>query len=226
MGGFLKWGQKMKLTIVYDNEVYKKDTVLISDWGFSCLIEADDETILFDTGAKGSILLNNLYKLAIDPGIISKIVISHEHWDHNGGLKALLPLVGDIGLYRLAKKNPSGNINLTTIKQPQEIAKGIYTTGRLNGTPVDEQSLVLKGKKGCYVLAGCSHPGVKTILDAAKQYGDIIGIIGGLHGFDDFPILEGLEVVCPAHCTKHKKKIYELFPKTSIECGVGKMIEI
>jgi len=29
----------MKLTIVYDNEVYKKDAGLKSDWGFSCLID-------------------------------------------------------------------------------------------------------------------------------------------------------------------------------------------
>ena len=171
-------------------------------------------------------MLNNLVNLDIDPSTINKIVISHEHWDHNGGLKALWPLVGDIGLYRLVKKNPGENISLTTVEQSQEIAKGIFTTGRLNGTPKDEQSLVLNGEKGCYVLAGCSHPGVKTIFDAVKHYGDIIGIIGGLHGFDDFSILENLQMVCPAHCTKHKDKIYELFPKTSIKCGVGKVIKI
>ena len=216
----------MKLTIVYDNEVYKKSIGLKSDWGFSCLIETRNETILFDTGAKGKILLSNMQKLGITPGNINKIVISHEHWDHNGGLKSLISFVNDVELYRLGIKNLDGKIKLTTVEKPQKIAKGIYTTGRLNGTPVDEQSLVLKGENGWYVLAGCSHPGVETIFDAAKQYGDIIGLIGGLHGFDDFPILEGLEVVCPAHCTKYKKKIYELFPKTSVECGVGKIIEI
>ena len=50
----------MKLTIVYDNEVFKKDIGLRSDWVFSCLIETTDETILFDTGAKGKILLNKI----------------------------------------------------------------------------------------------------------------------------------------------------------------------
>jgi len=35
----------MKLTIVYDNEVYKKDAGLKSDWGFSCLIDTENENI-------------------------------------------------------------------------------------------------------------------------------------------------------------------------------------
>jgi len=153
-------------------------------------------------------------------------VISHEHWDHNGGLESLIAFVGDAELYRLGAKNPGGKTNLTTVEEPQKIGTKVWTTGRLNGTPVDEQSLILKSENGWYVLAGCSHPGVEEILDASRQFGNIVGLIGGLHGFDNFSILEDLEVVCPAHCTKHKKKIYELFPKSSVECGVGKIIEI
>ena len=216
----------MKLTIVYDNDVYKKDIGLKSDWGFCCLIETGEETILFDTGAKGRLLLYNMKKLDVDPSSINKIVISHEHWDHNGGLESLMAFVVDAALYRLGAKSPSRKIDLTIVEEPQNIATNVWTTGRLNGTPLDEQSLVLKGKNGWYVLAGCSHPGVEQILDASRQLGNIVGLIGGLHGFDDFSILEDLEVVCPAHCTKNKKKIYELFPKTSVECGVGKIIEI
>ena len=216
----------MKLTIVYDNDVYKKDIGLKSDWGFSCLIETGEETILFDTGAKGRLLLYNMKKLDIDPSSINKIVISHEHWDHNGGLESLIAFVVDAELYRLGGKNPGRKIKLTTVEEPQKIATKVWTTGRLNGTPVDEQSLVLKGENGWYVLAGCSHPGVEQILGASRQFGNIVGLIGGLHGFDDFSILEDLEVVCPAHCTKHKKKICELFPKTSVECGIGRKIKI
>ena len=215
----------MKLTIVYDNDVYKKDIGLKSDWGFSCLIGTADEAILFDTGARGNILLSNMGKLGIDPRMISKIVISHEHWDHSGGLQALVPLVGDVELYRLGKKSPSENMQLVSAEEPQEITEGMYTTGRLKG-PVDEQSLVLKGKKGRYVLVGCSHPGVEKIIDAAKQYGNIVGLVGGLHGFNNFSVLEELDLVCPCHCTVHKRKIRELFPETSVDCGVGRLIEI
>ncbi len=107
------------------------------------MIETENENILFDTGAKGKILLNNMEKLDVNPGKINKIVISHEHWDHYKGLKALVPLVGDIELYRLGKESPGGNMNIVTVKEPREIIDGVYTTGRLTGTPVDEQSLVL-----------------------------------------------------------------------------------
>ncbi|MCK5031277.1 MAG: hypothetical protein KAR64_07410, partial [Thermoplasmatales archaeon] len=104
-------------------------------------------------------------------------------------MKALVPLVGDIELYRLGKERPGGNVNLVTVKEPQEIIDGIYTTGKLTGTPLDEQSLVLRGKKDWYVLTGCSHSGVKEILDASREYGNVVGLIGGLHDFNNLHIL-------------------------------------
>jgi len=211
---------------VYDNELYKKDIGLKSDWGFSCLIESDGKIILFDAGAKAEILLDNMEKLGIDPDDIDKIVISHEHWDHNGGLRGLLPVVGDVELYQLEKGWSSKNIALRIVDESQEIVKGIYTTGRLRGMPVDEHSLVLKSKNGWCVLAGCSHPGVEEIFDAAKKYGSIVGLFGGLHGFNNFSILEDLLFVCPCHCTQHKSMIKKLFPRAYIDGGVGKIIEI
>jgi len=152
-------------------------------------------------------------------------VISHEHGDHNGGLKALSSFVGDAELYRLVKQSPSENMNLVSVEESQKITEGVYTTGRLKGF-VDEQSLVLKGKKGWYVLVGCSHPGVEKILYAAEQIGEIIGIIGGFHGFKSFSILEELDCICPCHCTQYKREIKKYYPKTYVSCGVGKMIEI
>jgi len=218
--------EKMKLTIVYDNEVYKKDIGLKSDWGFSCLIESEDETILFDTGARDNILLSNMKILNVSLENISKIVISHEHWDHNGGLQALSTLINDATLYRIKKKSPSKNIELVSIEKPCKVSEGIYSTGRLKGAPVDEQSLILHGNNGWYVLAGCSHPGVHTILDTSQKHGKIIGLIGGLHSFNNFKLLEGLDLVCASHCTKYKKEIQKLFPKIYVEGGVGRIIEI
>ena len=163
--------------------------------------------------------------LSIDPSSINKIAISHEHWDHKGGLKALLRLVGNVELYRLKKQRLTGKIRPVFVSDSREVAEGVYTTGRLEGV-VNEQSLVLKGKAGWYVLVGCSHPGVEQILNAAKQYGKIVGIIGGLHGFNDFPILKDLNFICPCHCTKYKKEMKSLYPETYVDGGVGKVIEI
>jgi len=216
----------MKLTIVYDNEVFKKGMGLKSDWGFSCLIETTDSTILFDTGAKGRILLNNFQKLDINPKDIEKIVISHEHWDHNGGLKLLTPIINNLEVYRINYENMGQEIKVNLPKKPNLIVKNIYTTGRLSGSPLDEQSLILKGRKGWYVLVGCSHSGVEKILLSAKQFGKVVGIIGGLHGFNNFSELDNLDLIYPCHCTKYKKNIKETFPTKYIEGGVGKIIEI
>lgn len=216
----------MNLTIVYDNTVYKKNLGLKDDWGFSCLVETEKDTILFDTGAKGEILLKNMKKLGINPEGISKIVISHEHWDHNGGLESIYSfLQKDAEIYRF-EKNQTKDTKLFCVNEPVKIAKNVYSTGRLTGDPIDEQSLILKGKKGWYVLAGCSHSGVKSIIEKAEKHGKIKGIIGGLHGFSDFYILKDLDLICPLHCTKHKEKIYDEFYDKVIKGGVGKNIEL
>ena len=78
----------MTLTIVYDNNAYNPK--LQTDWGFACLIEWDDTTLLFDTGGKGDLLLSNITKFDLDPGEVDVVVLSHIHGDHTGGLNHLL----------------------------------------------------------------------------------------------------------------------------------------
>ena len=55
--------------------------------------------------------------LDINPKDIGKIMISYEHWDHSGGLKALIPIVRDIELYRLTKVSPSENLCLISVEE-------------------------------------------------------------------------------------------------------------
>ncbi len=216
----------MKIEIVYDNTIFEKDKKLKSGWGFSCLIRSKKEKILFDTGAKGKILLNNMETLGIDPSLISKIIISHEHWDHNGGLKKLKKTLNkEVKIYRFKEKK-TNNKTPIIVTESIKISENIYSTGKMKGNPVDEQSLILKGKKGLFALAGCSHNGVKNIINKTGKYGEIKGIIGGLHGFSEFEMLKELDLVCPTHCTKYIKKIKELYPEKYIEGGVGRKIEI
>ena len=214
----------MKMTIVYDNEVFKKRLGLKSDWGFACLIETNHDNILFDTGANGKILLHNMKTLNINPSSIKKIVISHEHGDHKGGLNSLIPFVEDIEVYHLGSEVNSAKMISMIPEIPKEISEGVWTTGRLKGL-VDEQSLILKGNMYWLVLTGCSHPGLEKILKIAKQIGNIVGIVGGFHGFNNFQLVEDLDFISPCHCTVHKKDIETAFPKTYSSCGVGKIID-
>ena len=51
----------MKITIIYDNTAHREN--LRAGGGFSALVEAEGRTILFDTGAEGAILLENMSAL-------------------------------------------------------------------------------------------------------------------------------------------------------------------
>jgi 7,8-dihydropterin-6-yl-methyl-4-(beta-D-ribofuranosyl)aminobenzene 5'-phosphate synthase len=83
----------MGITIhtLVENSVHKLGP--LAEYGLSLLITAGDETILFDTGL-GSALIPNAAQMKIDLGDIAKIVLSHGHRDHTGGLFATLQQIG------------------------------------------------------------------------------------------------------------------------------------
>ena len=218
----------MKITTVYDNEVYPEAsaTELTSEWGFSCLIEVSGERILFDTGGDGSILLHNMERLGIDPGDPTTIVLSHEHWDHTGGLSDLLKTNRDAEICLLTSFSESFKNKIKNpvieVHEPEKICDRVYSTGEL-GTSIKEQSLVLKTKSGMVVLTGCAHPGIGAIMDAASGFGKIYGIIGGFHGFSDYHLLNGVKFLSPCHCTQHLSEIVSRFPDTYHKNGVGRV---
>ena len=217
----------MRLIIVYDNEALSG---FERGWGFACLLELRGERILFDAGWDGPRLLRNLRRVGVKASDIASVVLSHAHWDHIGGLPSLQRK--DLRVY--APKSFSKRLRgefaqyytLQEVSGPQKIVRGVWTTGEL-GKEIKEQSLVVKTKRGHLVIVGCSHPGVRRILTAAKKFGKVWGILGGLHGFDDYEVLRGLEMVAPSHCTVHKKEIASIFPEkfTLVRAGTEITIE-
>jgi len=65
----------------------------LGEWGLSILVESDEANILFDTGQSIS-ASHNAELLGTDLSRIDKIVLSHGHFDHTGGLKQLLGRMG------------------------------------------------------------------------------------------------------------------------------------
>jgi 7,8-dihydropterin-6-yl-methyl-4-(beta-D-ribofuranosyl)aminobenzene 5'-phosphate synthase len=211
----------MKLTIIYDNTAWNKH--LTCDWGFSCLVEAYGKIILFDTGAKGNVLLDNMRKLDIDPLNIDAVFISHDHWDHTGGLLDFLEK-NQVNVYIPVSCKAFGNaVNIERVDDRLKIYENIYSTGELKNI---EHSLVIKEGAGVTVIAGCSHPGVREILRAASDFGKVNTLVGGLHGFNDFELINDLENICPTHCTRYIQEIETLYPEKYINGGAGKVIEI
>ncbi len=74
---------------VYD-EGALENTPLIGAKGLSILVDVDGQRTLFDTGLRGRYLIHNLEELSIKPESIDRVVLSHGHKDHTGGLNALL----------------------------------------------------------------------------------------------------------------------------------------
>ncbi|MCD6248184.1 MAG: MBL fold metallo-hydrolase [Hadesarchaea archaeon] len=215
----------MKITIVYDNEVLKGG--LTAGWGFSCLI---DDDVLFDTGDDGMGLLHNMRELSIDPGNIKSVVLSHGHGDHIGGLPELLEENQKLTVYALPsfskwlESQIPAKTKLVEVRKPMQIRESVFTTGPL-GTRFEEQSLVCLDKKGAFVITGCSHPGLGSILSAASKFGEVYGVIGGFHGFSDFDILKEVKLISPCHCTSHKEELARMFPKQHLRCGAGLVVK-
>ncbi|KQC14405.1 MAG: MBL fold metallo-hydrolase [Methanosaeta sp. SDB] len=210
----------MRVTIIYDNTSLRED--LKADWGFSALVETKGRKILFDTGAKGDILLGNMRSLDLDPRSIDEVFISHPHADHMGGLSDFLRIKPVRVVVPYSSPAPQ-KVEVLRIGKPGEIHPGIYSTGELSGI---EQSMVVDVGFGIVVISGCAHPGVGIILDVASRFGEVKGLIGGLHGFSDIDRIKDLDLICPSHCTVHRSEIMRRFPEKCLVGGAGRVIEI
>ncbi|MFC1477223.1 MBL fold metallo-hydrolase [candidate division KSB1 bacterium] len=175
------------VTIIYDNTVFKEG--LQADWGFSCLIEGMEKTILFDTGTQSDILLGNMAKLSIDPKNINDIVISHAHYDHTGGLAAILERNSNVTVW-LPVSFPRDIFNIVEkagakvvrVKEPVEVCKDVFLTGEIDGGII-EQALILETGSGSVLITGCAHPGIVDIVKKAEELRkrDLFFVFGGFH---------------------------------------------
>jgi 7,8-dihydropterin-6-yl-methyl-4-(beta-D-ribofuranosyl)aminobenzene 5'-phosphate synthase len=230
----------MKITIIYDNEIAKNIKGLKAGWGFSCFIQTNEKNILFDTGWDGDMLFSNMQILGIDLQEIDSVILSHNHWDHCGGLARLLNLNANLETYipqsfsKQQKEEIKKRSNTYEISKSREICPKVYTTGEIEGslikdktkTLIKEQSLIISTIQGFVVITGCAHSGVDKILNSANKLGKIYALIGGFHDFEEYDLLKDISVIVPIHCTKNKKKIISLFSKNCSAGGVGFQINL
>ena len=77
----------MKITVLVGEEPHAS---LVSEFGLALLLENEGKSFLFDTGA-GDALLPNLKTLGIPVEKCARVILSHGHYDHTGGLAKLVP---------------------------------------------------------------------------------------------------------------------------------------
>jgi 7,8-dihydropterin-6-yl-methyl-4-(beta-D-ribofuranosyl)aminobenzene 5'-phosphate synthase len=82
----MKKTDSIRITILIDNQA---GTGLVAEHGFSLWIEAGDRHVLFDTG-QGPAFLHNVQRLDIPLEKTDVLVLSHGHYDHTGGMDAVL----------------------------------------------------------------------------------------------------------------------------------------
>ncbi len=234
---------KLKISIVYDNEALNKS--LEASWGFACIVELKDESILFDTGGNSQILLSNMANMNINISKIKTIVLSHIHADHTGGLAGFLKVHNEVKVYLPAsfpkpfkRSMESYGCTVIEVSKPMKIREGIAVTGEM-GFWIKEQSLIINTPKGAIVITGCAHPGIVNIVKRAKEIaGKVYTVLGGFHlmGYSENEVLSiisqlkdlGVEVVAPCHCTGDLAKMLfeEKFGENYIRIGVGAIIEL
>ncbi|NEW60905.1 MBL fold metallo-hydrolase [Sulfurovum sp. bin170] len=229
----------IKLSVIFDNECSCES--LTSLWGFSCLVETADNTILFDTGSNGRVLLKNMQRKKLDINRVDTIFISHAHWDHIGGLDSILELNSNINIFVTTHVSKNLVRDLNTLSngvtvigdEPTEILPYIHSTGAMG--EASEQSFIIDTEDGLIIIAGCAHSGIEAIVTRAKRVFDkeILLLLGGFHLFreEEKNIREtvksiknmGTKFVCPSHCTgeRAKKLFEESFKENYIDGGVG-----
>ncbi len=95
------------------------------EWGFAALVEAGNERIFFDAGLYPDTVLKNARELGITLSDVTRVVLSHHHGDHMGGILAL--------------RNELADENENAISEVH-VAKGIFLSRRDDGEPGEANS--------------------------------------------------------------------------------------
>ncbi|KPJ67651.1 MAG: hypothetical protein AMJ43_03125 [Coxiella sp. DG_40] len=238
--------QSVNIKIIFDSEAVSSEYK--TGWGFSCFI---NNHILFDTGSDGQAILDNLGLMGNKIQQIDKIIISHEHNDHAGGLWKILESKKNLPVYICPGFSPGFESQITNLgskpiesQEFQEIDENVFTTGEIKGLyrsfNIPEQSLIIRTSKGLIVITGCAHPGVIRILKVVKEHfpdDDFYLVLGGFHlvGMNrkemekvvsDFEALQ-IQKIAPLHCSGElAKSTSGKLSKNFIRLLVGQQLDL
>lgn len=196
--------------------------------------------------------MENIENLNIDITKIKAVVISHDHWDHWGGLWELLKRKKGIMVYacphfgrEFKERVKELQGALIEVDKSKEISKNIFVSGEIpgayHGRYMPEQALIIKTKNGITVITGCAHPGIVKMVRIIKEKflrERIYLVFGGFHlKEEDRRAIEivterfkemDVQKVGPTHCSgKEAERIFKnKYGKDFIPIKVGETLDV
>jgi 7,8-dihydropterin-6-yl-methyl-4-(beta-D-ribofuranosyl)aminobenzene 5'-phosphate synthase len=232
----------IQMTVLYDNYVAVEGTK--AEWGFSCLIQGTEDTILFDTGGNPDTFRHNVKHLSANLNSADAVVLSHEHWDHVGGLPVVFETNTKAPIYipysfpyDFVRKVEVAGANTIPVNEAVAVCDHVYLTGQM-GTGIKEQSLIVNTPPGLVIVTGCSHQGIVNIVKKAKELlnRDVYLVFGGFHLMGhseeqvkaiikDFREL-GVQKCGATHCTGDRaiQMFKDAYGDDYVEIGSGRVL--
>ncbi len=221
---------------------------LLAEHGVALWVEAGDSRVLFDTG-QGKVIEHNANCLGVSLESTDAVVLSHRDYDHVGGLAAIVEKAPQCTVHAHPAAGVRVACQLFTSRQPEEVVRGVYTTGEVGRVTdfepdnsarfPDDQALFFEADGGIVVAVGCAHAGIINTLKQVFKltHGKKIhAVIGGMHllrasdkrSMKTIDALRpfDLDLIAPCHCTGEKAvALFEReFPRAFLHCQTGTMM--
>jgi metal-dependent hydrolase (beta-lactamase superfamily II) len=195
-------GTTKTLTVLPLIDWHTSDPALQTEMGVSYLVSTDTQHVIFDVGHNAkqispSPLQQNMAALDLDVDDFDTVFISHNHFDHVGGKRAIdegtfmigpdhVPLPGKRAFAPVPLSYPG--LEPVVGNQPTVVGRGLASTGtiprQLAFGWIDEQALAVNVEgHGVVLIVGCGHQTIPKLLERYDDLFDepLYGIIGGLH---------------------------------------------
>ena len=186
------------------------------DFGYAVYIHADGKRILLDTGTDPDLMEHNLAVAGIDVNELHMVVVSHNHYDHAGGLARIRSMNPEIPVFIPPNQVFSvGDVQI--VEDHLQVTPNIFVIRGRSKVPTagisDDLSIVVRSRSGPHVLSTCSHSGVAQIVDRAREVtGEDVYYFSGGARLVSRPLADTrlvsaaldqrkVQVVSPSHCS-------------------------